>query len=202
MNKDDMNERLSALVDGRLDAEELAAALAFAVEGEDGRATWQLYHLVGDVLRSPDLARLADPAFMQRLRAQLTKETLAAQPRTLVQATLMAPTSTAATSAANASVFRWKMLAGLASLAALGVIGLSALAPLQGGGFVGVPVQPQAVAPAEPLVTVADADGQQVMIRDPRLDELLTAHKQFGSMSTVQMPTGFLRNATFENPGR
>ncbi|KAB7554168.1 anti-anti-sigma factor, partial [Verminephrobacter sp. Larva24] len=93
-------------------------------------------------------------------------------------------------------------LAGLASLAALGVIGWSALAPLQGGGFAGVPAQSQAAASAEPLVAVADTDGQQLMIRDPRLDELLAAHKQFGSMSAVQMPTGFLRNATFENPGR
>src|SRR6218665_1923392 len=95
----------------------------------------------------------------RRLRAQLAKEALAARPRTLVQAPLMAPARSAATSAANASVFRWKMLAGLASLAALGVIGWSALAPLQGGGFAGVPAQSQAAASAEPLVAVADTDG-------------------------------------------
>src|SRR6218665_3642842 len=90
MNNDEMNERLSALADGQLDAEELAAALAFAVDDENGRATWQLYHLVGAALRSPDLARPADPAFMPRLRAQLAKEALAARPRTLVQAPPMA----------------------------------------------------------------------------------------------------------------
>ena len=56
---------------------------------------------------------------------------------------------------------------------------------------------------AAPGVAVADADtGSQVMIRDPRLDELLAAHKQFGSTSALQMPAGFLRNATFESPGR
>ena len=59
-----------------------------------------------------------------------------------------------------------------------------------------------AAAPAAPVVAVADAEGQQVMIRDPRLDELLAAHKQFGSTSALQMPAGFLRNATFETPGR
>ena len=57
-------------------------------------------------------------------------------------------------------------------------------------------------AQGAPVVAVADADGQQVMIRDPRLDELLAAHKQFGSTSALQMPAGFLRNATFETPGR
>ncbi len=36
------------------------------------------------------------------------------------------------------------------------------------------------------------------MIRDPRLDELLAAHRQLGnSTSALQMPAGFLRNATF-----
>ena len=52
------------------------------------------------------------------------------------------------------------------------------------------------------MVAVVDAEGQQVMIRDPRLDELLAAHKQFGSTSTLQMPAGFLRNATFDSPSR
>src|SRR6218665_1719324 len=80
MNNDEMNERLSALADGQLDAEELAAALAFAVDDENGRATWQLYHLVGAALRSPDLARPADPAFMPRLRAPVAKEGLAWRP--------------------------------------------------------------------------------------------------------------------------
>jgi sigma-E factor negative regulatory protein RseA len=40
------------------------------------------------------------------------------------------------------------------------------------------------------------------MIRDPRLDELLAAHKQFGGASALQQPAGFLRNATFQPAGR
>jgi sigma-E factor negative regulatory protein RseA len=41
-----------------------------------------------------------------------------------------------------------------------------------------------------------------VMIRDPRLDELLAAHKQFSGASALQQPAGFLRNATFTPTGR
>jgi sigma-E factor negative regulatory protein RseA len=41
-----------------------------------------------------------------------------------------------------------------------------------------------------------------VMIRDPRLDALLAAHRQFGGASALQMPSGFMRNATFEDGGR
>jgi sigma-E factor negative regulatory protein RseA len=40
------------------------------------------------------------------------------------------------------------------------------------------------------------------MIRDPRLDELLAAHRQLGGASALQAPAGFLRNATFEAPAR
>jgi sigma-E factor negative regulatory protein RseA len=41
------------------------------------------------------------------------------------------------------------------------------------------------------------------MIRDPRLDEMLAAHRQLGGgASALQTPAGFLRNATFEGPVR
>ena len=56
MMEQEMNkELLSALVDGELHGDELEQALACA-ESADGCASWELYHLVGDVLRSPDLA--------------------------------------------------------------------------------------------------------------------------------------------------
>ncbi|WP_298209945.1 sigma-E factor negative regulatory protein [Acidovorax sp.] len=199
-------ERLSALADGQLEGEELAAALAFACEDEDGGKTWQLYHLVGDVLRSTDLAQPAHPAFMSRLREQLAQEAPPERPTVPVQVAVVAAQMP---EAANASVFRWKMVAGFASLAAVAAIGWTSLASLQGAGPSGVGAGAQLAAAPErapaqraPVVAVADADGQQVMIRDPRLDELLAAHKQFGSTSALQMPAGFLRNATFEGPSR
>ncbi len=42
----------------------------------------------------------------------------------------------------------------------------------------------------------------QVMIRNPQLDALLAAHRQVGGASALQMPAGFLRNATFEEGPR
>jgi sigma-E factor negative regulatory protein RseA len=51
----------------------------------------------------------------------------------------------------------------------------------------------------EQPVTLANGEAQ-VMIRDARLDELLTAHKQVGSGAVLQMPAGFLRSATFATP--
>ena len=64
-------------------------------------------------------------------------------------------------------------------------------------------------APSAQLSQVNGADmnatmdaASGVMLRDPRLDELMAAHKQFGGTSALQMPSGFLRNATFDGPTR
>jgi sigma-E factor negative regulatory protein RseA len=199
-------EQLSALADGELAGEELVQALEYAAQAE-GESTWQLYHLVGDVLRSPDLAKPPAPDFLARLRLELAKETPAGRPDFRQQMTevVAAPM----VESANASVFRWKMVAGVASLAAVAAIGWTSLGALQGsGGATGgaaqlaLSAEPSPGSAGSPVVAVADAEGQQVMIRDPRLDELLAAHKQFGSTSALQMPAGFLRNATFEAPSR
>jgi len=195
-------EQLSALADGQLQGDEWRDAVSLACE-EQGQATWALYHMVGDVLRSSDLAKPADPAFLARLRDQLAHETAPQQSVATVVGVVATP---GVETAANASVFRWKMVAGFASLAAVAAIGWTSLATLQGGGQAPggqlASVPERVAVPAAPLVAVSDSDDQQVMIRDPRLDELLAAHKQFGSTSALQMPAGFLRNATFESPGR
>jgi sigma-E factor negative regulatory protein RseA len=41
-----------------------------------------------------------------------------------------------------------------------------------------------------------------VMIRDPQLDALLAAHRNFAGASALQMAPGFVRNANFEEAGR
>jgi sigma-E factor negative regulatory protein RseA len=35
------------------------------------------------------------------------------------------------------------------------------------------------------------------MLRNPQLDALIAAHNQAGGSSALQMPSGFLRSATF-----
>ena len=197
-------EQLSALIDGQLQGEELRDALQWAAKAE-GQAAWQLYHLVGDVLRSSDLAQPPAPDFIARLRGELAKE---APPHARVE-TVRPPVAVVAPQmkpAANASVFRWKMVAGFASLAAVAAVGWTSLSALQTSGPAAGAAQlarnAEPANAAAPVVAVADAQGGQVMIRDPRLDELLAAHKQFGSTSALQMPAGFLRNATFDSPSR
>ena len=64
------------------------------------------------------------------------------------------------------------------------------------------PQQPQLAKAAVESAT-ARAEQPGIMIRDRRLDEMLAAHRQFGGgASALQTTAGFLRNATFESPGR
>ena len=208
MGKDVLVSRalVSALVDGQLRGSEFAEVVAGATGSQDGLATWHAYHVVGDVLRCADLCNgQDDPAFVARLRQHLEAPVGVVAPLDFAlrgTAGLAVPVSAAGhgnlrTESANDPDIRWKLLAGAASMAAVAVLGWH-LAGWDAG--LGQPSQLAVATP--PAATAASAAESAVMLRDARLDELLAAHKQFGGTSALQMPAGFLRNATFENPAR
>ena len=103
---------------------------------------------------------------------------------------------------ANASVFRWKMLAGVASFALVGVVGLNLWTQTAPQTETQVAVQSVAPLAVPPMTLVAADTPAGTMLRDERLDELMAAHRQLGGHSALQVPAGFLRNATFEGPAR
>lgn len=180
---DDPLELISALADGELQGEELARALTLLAHDEQARAYWHACHVTGDVLRSRELAHDAagDAAFMARLAPRLRGTTPKPAPRPAM--------AWVGRLAAN-DAWGWPRVAGLAALA-LGV----AVAWHVGGGDVGAPAQLAQIAPAS---QPAEESTVQTMIRDPRLDQLLAAHRELGGVSALQKPSGFLRNATFE----
>jgi sigma-E factor negative regulatory protein RseA len=75
---------LSALADG--DADALEPGLAAWRHDANARARWHSYHLIGDVLRSDELAQTAghDAAFLTRLRERLDEEPVPLSPAPLV----------------------------------------------------------------------------------------------------------------------
>jgi len=191
------SELMSALADGQLGGEDFAAALHASRHDDSALACWDTYHLIGDALRSAHGARGADPAFLSRLNQRLAQEAApAAVPRPvqpLVQ-DLPAALPDHRGQAANDGEFRWKLVAGFASLAAVSAIAWNAaglLAPAAAPQLAQAPVSLQQVVVASP---------QGPVVRDARLEELLAAHKQLGGTSALQEPSGFLRNATFETP--
>ena len=184
-------ESLSALVDGEFVMGDADTGPQDVFQRNTLHSDWNNYQVIGHSLRegAGTGAQLgADSAFLQRLNARLADEKMMPQihfvPGFSAISQLNQP-------AANEDVFRWKLVAGFASLATALVVGWN---------FIGSPdasagaqlAQNQTVEP----VVVASPQG--LIVRDARLEELMAAHKQLGG-SSLQAPSGFLRNAGFEN---
>lgn len=204
-------ELISALLDGEVSAVELGRAVEAAGQMPQGLAVWHSYHVVGEALRGhAPAAECADGSFLARLRGRLAEESAGGAPRPLFPAATTQATPPARTESANDAVVRWKMLAGAASLAALAIMGwhvASLQTPAETLAAASVRGVQSTATPVAGLVTVpaagaALAQTPQVMLRDARLDALVAAHKQYGGTSALQMPAGFLRNATFDGSER
>lgn len=221
------HEAVSALADGQLHGEAFARTVEFVASDTHARARWHAYHLVGDVLRSAELAVCrTDTHFVARLRERLQQEQPPARPAVQEPAGLRARRLGAGSPAdrprvaANDANMRWKLVAGLAVMVAvLAVVWhatnlqttrpdapqLAQATPAKPrGGTVPAAVQAPvnavaAVRAPTNAVAVARADNgaAPAMIRDPQLDALLVAHEQLGRSTVLQMHAGFLRNAAF-----
>jgi sigma-E factor negative regulatory protein RseA len=188
-------EWLSALADGELAERELAgASLQQAMQSAAVRSNWNSYQVIGQVLKASagsSMPQGADSVFLQRLNLRLANEKV--EKLAFLVPPVSSPVLVAVPNqpAANAAVFRWQLVAGFASLSAALVVA---------GSFVGSPDASTASQLAQRAVAeqVVVASPLGPMVRDVRLEELMTAHKQLGG-SSLQAPSGFLRNASFEN---
>lgn len=182
-----VGEHVSALADGALSGEEFTAAMQAVLSDPQAMHSWHTYHLVGDVLRGQTQGMSAQGGieFWQRLESRLEIEPVC---------------SGAHLPSANEAVFRWRLLASVACLGLAGVIGWgvwSQTSPPQSEQFSAVPLHPLEV---QTSVTANALPG--VILRDPALDDLLAQHQRLGGHSVLQIPTGFLRNATYEVPAK
>jgi sigma-E factor negative regulatory protein RseA len=208
-SKMEPRELISALADGQLHGEAFAQAASLATSDPQAQEAWTTYHLIGEVLRTGQATTGASPqAFLDKLSRQLAAE----EPLrpTVIPSSLETPPASSGLpmerAAANDGSFRWKLVAGLASVAAVAAVSWTLVGGVGGAGgasqqpqLAALPTQPSEEGVAGATVVVGD---RGVMIRDPRLDEFLAAHRQFGGASALQMPAGFLRNATSEGPSR
>lgn len=185
MSLDQRREAMSALADGQVDAADVAFAL-WASDPE-ARDAWGAYHLIGDVLRSEDLAsQPADADFLASLRKRLAAEPV-----------ILAPAPMPAARRAPA-LRRWLAPAAVAAgfVAVAGVLVLTrVVAPDAADSAVLASTQAQpAAAAARAVAGVAASDAGDVplqvvdgkLIRDARLDSYLRAHR--GGLSA--MPGG------------
>jgi sigma-E factor negative regulatory protein RseA len=191
-DKMDNQELISALADGQLRGEAFARAVEAAAGDPRARQAWCSYHLVGEVLRTGSASPCSAPeAFLARLQQRLREEAPLVLP-TLAAA--QAATVRVETVAAND--WRWKLAAGLASFAAVAAVGWNLF-----GATAPTATQPQLATAAPPNATLAEAAARP-LVRDPRLDRLLAAHRQLAGATALGTTSGFLRNATFDGAGR
>ncbi len=206
-------EMVSLLMDGQLQGQDFDHVMAQLAASSDACNAWDNYHLVGEVMRSGSAhARGHDPQFVQRLRAQLAQDTLKIIAIDAVSIRAKEQNDSKVTAANDGW---WRKLAGLASIALVGVVAWQGTvlfgdssAPTglakQGQTSTSKLAAASGTSSASAVAAVATAgaitasNAMPAMIRDPRLDALLAAHRQFGGTSALQKPSGFLRNATFE----
>ncbi len=186
---DGRRETMSALADG----EHAALDDACALWGDDAeaRAAWHTYHLIGDVLRSDDLASTParDVAFLAAVRARMAAEPVVfapvTPPRRRRQAWLM-PAAAAAGFAAVAGVVA---VVRMSSPEAGSPLVATTPAPAASVTLVGTP------GAAAALPTYG---GQ--MIRDPQLDRYLQAHRAALVGGAVAVPGGVPRSLESLSP--
>jgi sigma-E factor negative regulatory protein RseA len=187
---------MSACVDGELSPDEMRLVLQSYTENGDVRVDWQTYNLIGEVLRGtsgPALPARCSQDFVAALDRRLEQEVALPSP---VEVTVHTPLRAAA---ANDSTFFWKAAAGFASVVAVLAVSWNMMSPVNAPVTLGPQLAQQTeggVGALPATVVVQTPQGQ--VLRDVRLEELLAEHRQFGGMSALQMPAGFLRNATYD----
>jgi sigma-E factor negative regulatory protein RseA len=174
----DAHECLSALVDG--DQEAAQEACELWRNDAHARRTWHSYHLIGDVMRSEDLAirPQGDAAFLAKVRERLAAEPIVVAPlRGRAVPGRRQPWLLPAAAAAGVAV-----VAGVLVIARVGSPGSSP------GGAPVMATAPGASAQGLQTVSV----DRQGVLRDPRLEELVRQHHASRGVLAVPVP-GTLR---------
>jgi sigma-E factor negative regulatory protein RseA len=182
---DDKWATLSSLADGEAPPDAQERCLALWADHADARERWRHYQLIGDVLRSRELARdgAHDAAFLADLRARLAHEPV-----------VLRPVRRSITQRLRAWTVPMTAAAGVAAVAGVVVLLRTAPAPYDGAQIATRPT-------AQPVVASAPGQWEQSqqpvngrLIRDARLDRYFAAHRQSGNGAAVQMPGGVVRS--------
>ena len=200
---DSAKERLSALADGELGPAESTATCA-AWTGDAGlRADWHAWHLIGDVLRSDDLASefRHDREFCAGLRSRLQAEPVVLAPAPALAGKVPriaeAPARRRGWTTAGAVAAGLVLVIGTFAVVRPGESPTARIAQVDA---LPAATALTAAAPrvADPVAIVAD----NKVIRDAQLERYLEAHKQFAGTSALGVPSSFLRSATVDSAGR
>jgi len=185
--RDDDWAALSSMADGEAGPDAQDRCLALWARDAQTRERWRNYQLIGDVMRSQELARDGshDAVFVHALRARLVRE-----PAVLRPAPAVALPGRRAWGVPMAAV------AGVAAVAGIVVV-------LRGAPDSGAPMVASqgsagpVMAATTSLAPQGPAAAQVVngrLIRDARLDRYFAAHRQSANGAALQMPGAVVRS--------
>lgn len=215
---EDRRLMLSRLIDGDVDAGVAAQASAQWRVDAVLRSTWHRYQLIGDVMRSEDLASTPkrDAEFLARLRTRLQQEALAMAPAEPVNVTAKVR---ALPSAARARLLsrlssRWlapaAVAAGFVAVAGVLVVTRFSTPGLEQAVSTQMAMQPAAPglkraatgtappSPASTSIEVMDA----ALVRDAQIDRYFRAHRDMRTNAAAALPGGALRSVDTIVPQR
>lgn len=180
-----MKAKISALMDGELDAHELSEPMSALGRDADAFETWRTYHLISDALQGRAL--LANDC-LRRVAARLADE----------------PTLIGALPAdvARPDRPRWFAPSALAaSVAAVALVGWMAFAPQQNTAPLPVPVAKAPQPGAVPARAAPQAPVRLPMTAATR--DYLIAHQAFSPRNSLQGMAPFVRSVAAESlPGK
>jgi sigma-E factor negative regulatory protein RseA len=192
-------ELASRLVDGHGEPACAEAACSQWRRGEPLQQAWRDYHLIGDAMRSRELAGqpARDEAFLNRLCERLAQEPAIVAPSSSVERVTASTSLPQAALRVESRTARWLMpaavAAGFVAVAGALLVTRSVDAPAMGSGPVlavgGVSAGERASAAGAAVLPV-DA----TMIRDARIDEYLLAHRQMRTAPMAALPGGGVRS--------
>ena len=99
-----MTEQISSLMDGELEAHDAERSIRSCCTDEEQKATWLLYHAIGDTMRGHAPRDFARPA---RVIAALQAQPTVLAPRRRIAATAFKVAFAAAASVATVAVVAW-----------------------------------------------------------------------------------------------
>lgn len=187
-------ERISALMDGELDHDDVAKLVSGVNERGDLREAWETYHLIGDALRGQANGSSGSISLVNSVAAQLAKE----------------PTILAPRRASGGSVKRFA-LPSLAAAAAVATVTWVSLETQQ------APIGPGVAVPASHLILPAALTQQlhvlpefaqasypastptpspPIQLPSRRIDAYLVAHQEFSPSTTMQGLASYVRTVT------
>lgn len=202
-------EKLSALIDGELDRPAVALACEAWREDPEARASWHAYHLIGDVLRSDDLAAsaVADARFLAALRSRLAGEPVVLAPDAMTAAESPVVLASAAGRARRKWIAPTAVAAGFMMVASVSLMSRSPSPSTPSVSLATAPARavviPASAAAAMTPMVDARASAPRVLIRDPRIDRYLSAHKEFANSTAIGgFSSAFVREASTDAAAR